>query len=402
MANLKAPKRIPFEIKYPESLQEIVDKLQSAGAEAYLVGGAVRDSILGKIPKDFDIATNFTPERVIEICQSIEGSRLDLTGKQFGVVRIKTADGAEYEIATFRVDVGVGRRPDSVNFATIEEDVLRRDLTINALFYDFATGEIVDYVGGVSDLKSGIIRTVGDPEQRFAEDYLRILRTVRFAARFGSKIDAKTAAVIRDSDSLNQVSPERVFEEFEKSIETAKDVKYLMQLLSELNLLPKIFPALKTQSSNSGTRDVAIQTALVLLQNDPKLIDSVLKHQRFPLNITDTVCLLISLVQFDAEKITIYMKEAKRIRMPKKQIFDFFQSLGNMPKEIKTLLDIFDMPPAADSASLMASGVKGQELGVALKQAEIARFKKMLQESVVLLKLKKLIREEILKTSKRK
>ena len=139
------PIRKSLYIPVPEDLPPIADAFDDAGEELYIVGGAVRDALLGKKPKDYDLVTGAEPDRVIDIVSQDPSHRIDLTGKAFGVVRVHTTGGEEYEIATFRKDVGEGRRPDSVEFTTIENDVNRRDLTINALFYDMATGEGVDY-----------------------------------------------------------------------------------------------------------------------------------------------------------------------------------------------------------------------------------------------------------------
>jgi len=163
------PVRQSFDIPIPKDLQDIHSRMKYAGRELYLVGGAVRDALMGKSPKDYDVATNASPEEVIKILQKDSKLKLDLTGKSFGVVRVKTPADGEYEIATFREDIGKGKGT-SVKFSTIENDVRRRDLTINALFYDMDSGEVVDYVGGIKDIEDGVIRAVGEPGQRFDED----------------------------------------------------------------------------------------------------------------------------------------------------------------------------------------------------------------------------------------
>jgi tRNA nucleotidyltransferase/poly(A) polymerase len=174
--------RIKFDFTIPQDIQQIKDVFKKNGFKLYVVGGAVRDALLGKKPKDFDLVTDAHPDKVEEIMAK-SGLRTLPTGKAFGVINVFTDQG-EYEIATMRKDIGSGRRPDSVEYTDINHDVLRRDLTINALFYDIDTHEIVDLVGGVQDLKNGVIRTVGNPQQRFEEDPLRILRFFRFFSKF--------------------------------------------------------------------------------------------------------------------------------------------------------------------------------------------------------------------------
>ena len=155
------PVRLSFELDVPDSLMVLADVFDRNGEELYIVGGAVRDALQGKEPKDFDVATGADPDRVIEIVNQLDGFKVLEVGKAFGIVVVIAPDKEEYEIATFRKDIGAGRRPDSVEFTSIEEDVKRRDLSINALFYDIKRKEVVDYVGGIEDLKNGVVNVVG-------------------------------------------------------------------------------------------------------------------------------------------------------------------------------------------------------------------------------------------------
>jgi len=170
----------------PQSVKDLHKLFQSSGKKLYLVGGSVRDFLTGDKPKDFDLATNALPDEVLEIIG--DKFRTNLQGKAFGVVVVFTKEVPEgMEIATFREDVydgklGKTRNPD-VKFTTIEQDVLRRDLRINGLFYDLDKKEIVDLVGGVDDIKNKVIGMIGDPDLRIKEDPLRILRAIRMACR---------------------------------------------------------------------------------------------------------------------------------------------------------------------------------------------------------------------------
>lgn len=196
----------------------IVRALRDAGHEAYLAGGCVRDELLGLEPTDYDVATDARPERIGTLFR-----RTNEVGASFGVVLVKDRNVA-VEVATFRADGPYSdrRRPDSVAFADATADAHRRDFTINALFLDpFADaptpgvrGRVIDLVGGVADLERKVIRAVGDPEQRLAEDHLRALRAVRFAARLGFEIEAGTARAIREhAAELGGVSRERIGDE---------------------------------------------------------------------------------------------------------------------------------------------------------------------------------------------
>lgn len=218
---------------------DIVHRLRSNGHQAFLVGGCVRDLLLDTLPKDFDIATEATPERVLDL---FENSRL--VGAHFGVVRV-FQDSVHVEVATFRRDHSYqdGRHPDRVEFETDpRQDVLRRDFTVNALLLDAATGEVIDHVGGRDDLSAGIIRTVGDPESRFTEDHLRMLRAVRFAARLGFSIDPATmAAVQRLHRDINRISNERIRDEIIRIL-TEGGARRGFELLDESGLLIDILP----------------------------------------------------------------------------------------------------------------------------------------------------------------
>ncbi len=164
-----------------ETACDVIERLQNAGFEAVFAGGCVRDFILGVEPKDIDIATNATPEQVEALFEKTVA-----VGKAFGVIRV-LYDEEEFEVATFRTDSSAsdGRRPDSVSFSSMEEDAKRRDLTINALFFDPIKDKIYDFVGGQADIKARCIRFVGNAEERIEEDKLRMLRVIRFAARGG-------------------------------------------------------------------------------------------------------------------------------------------------------------------------------------------------------------------------
>jgi poly(A) polymerase len=164
-----------------QAAESVARRLSDAGHEALFAGGCVRDALIGKEPKDYDIATSARPEEVLAL---FPGG--DEVGAHFGVILVRTG-GHQFEVATFRSDGAYldGRHPESVSFTTAEEDAKRRDFTVNGLFEEPSTGEIRDYVGGRADLAAGIIRAIGDPKERFGEDSLRLLRAVRFTIRTG-------------------------------------------------------------------------------------------------------------------------------------------------------------------------------------------------------------------------
>ena len=229
----------------------IVERLRAAGYDAYFAGGCVRDLLLGHEPADFDIATSARPDTVLAMFP-----RTFAVGAHFGVVLVAdTLDGHEIvtEVATFRSDNAYsdGRRPDSVRFSdSAEEDVIRRDFTINGMLLDpqvfRETGglepAILDYVGGRADLAAGLIRAIGDPAKRFAEDKLRMLRAVRFAARFAFELEAETEAAIRRfASDIRQVSCERIRDELTRML-TEGRARRAFELLDRTGLLREVLP----------------------------------------------------------------------------------------------------------------------------------------------------------------
>jgi poly(A) polymerase len=222
-----------------ELAERICATLRRSGHQAYLVGGCVRDLILGREPADYDVATDARPERVQELFP-----RSLSVGAKFGVILV-VDDEAQVEVATFRSDIGYtdGRHPDAVAYSTTpQEDVQRRDFTINGLLMDRATGEVLDFVGGRADLSAGIVRAIGDPLRRFEEDKLRMLRAVRFAARFGFRIEPETMAAIQKlAPRVLEVSLERIRDELTKLL-TEGAARRGFELLDETGLLAVVLP----------------------------------------------------------------------------------------------------------------------------------------------------------------
>jgi len=233
--------------------KSIVETLRQHGFQAYFAGGCVRDLLLNRQPKDYDVATNATPRQVMEIFPETYA-----VGEQFGVVLVPAPESTPeagdcedgkhtgcVEVATFRSDIGYsdGRHPDEVRFSQDpREDVARRDFTINGMMLDPVSGKVLDYVGGREDLKRGIIRAIGDPERRFAEDKLRMLRAVRFAARFEYTIESVTfAAMQKLAGQIHVVSRERVRDELTRML-TEGNARHAFLLLDGSELLPQVLP----------------------------------------------------------------------------------------------------------------------------------------------------------------
>jgi poly(A) polymerase len=222
-----------------EMANSICERLRSSGHQALLVGGCVRDILLRREPADYDVATDATPDEVTALFPESVA-----VGAQFGVILVP-GNGSRVEVATFRADGGYsdGRHPDAVAFAqSPKEDVQRRDFTINGLLMRHDTGEVLDYVGGQADLRAGVIRAIGEPDRRFREDKLRLLRAVRFAARFRFNVEAATLDAIRSHPGeIAQVSAERVRDELTKLL-TEGAARRGFELLDETGLLAVVLP----------------------------------------------------------------------------------------------------------------------------------------------------------------
>jgi poly(A) polymerase len=253
--------------------RSVVDRLVEHGYRAVFAGGCVRDHVREEIPSDFDVATDASAEEVQRLFE-----RTVPVGARFGVVLV-VLDGQPVEVATFRADAEYvdGRHPVSVRPASPEEDAQRRDFTINGMFLDPLSGDVLDYVGGRADIDARIIRAIGDPRQRFAEDRLRMLRAVRLAARLGYTIEPGTLAAIREmADGINDIALERVGDEIIRIL-TESAARRGFELLHETGLLERVLPEIAAMRGVEQSPDfhpegdVFVHTMLLLEQlKEPK------------------------------------------------------------------------------------------------------------------------------------
>ena len=255
----------------PAYVTAVTERLRAAGYDAYLAGGCVRDTLLGKVPHDYDIATDARPDKVQEI---FEDHRTILTGEKHGTVTV-VSDGENIEITTYRSDGEYTdhRRPDSVSFSdTPADDVSRRDLTINAMLLDPKTGDMIDLFGGREDLANGIIRCVGDPDRRFNEDALRIMRTLRFASVLGFEIERGTAESVHQNRALlEDIAVERIAVELTKLL-TGKSPFGVMSEYADVigAAVPEILPCVGfDQKSRHHSYDVWTHTCYAVERSEP-------------------------------------------------------------------------------------------------------------------------------------
>ena len=382
--------KLPMEI--PESLYQLADTMTNAGFEVYIAGGAVRDTILGKTPKDYDISTNASVQDVVKHL----GPYVKFAGiqgeKSFEVARLIAYDGSEYEFAPYRIDTGTRKGGEATPAASIREDVERRDLTINALFYKIPTflerregvvGEVVDYVGGIDDIKNEVIRTVGDPEKRFGEDRLRILRAFRFAGRVGGEIDQETANAIRNNNSLTEpsdaaVSEERIKDEIIKGIISAKIPSHYIDMLIDFGLFSQILPGLNVSKAISSSKNIAVQFATILKKNDSNNVARILFDRKFGNDIKESVKFLLDILNLNAENLVGLKKELNRIKKSSNKILndeaimDFGVIVG---QDFNKFLNFASAPPVISARDLIAGGMRpGPELGEAIRDAETKSY----------------------------
>jgi len=396
---MKNYKNYTKKINIPADVLEIALAFNKANMKLFLVGGAVRDHIQGKIPHDFDLVTNALPEESKEILKGFNVS--DEQGKNFGVLRIYTkTEPLGHELATFRKDISGGRDTkgddDKVEIGkhiTIEDDVLRRDLTINALFYDIINEKIVDLVGGINDIKNKIIRTVGVPEERFNEDRLRILRVFRFTARTNGKIDEKTAdAIIKDNRLSNislkdDVSKERVHEEFDKVMEHSQSDIMIMQryvdLLSKFDMWDEMFG-----KQQFGYNDVLIIDTLdkSIIMFDlfdknfltTKFRKKLIRISKFDSNTVNKMFFIENLIKINDNNAYNISKLKDKFHISNSFIKEIESHFNIDSKYINAFIKYSDNGFTVDGNDLINQGFKGKEIEIEKIRLETIIFKELL------------------------
>lgn len=384
--NFLVEKRSHLEIPLPKDIIQISDAYIKAEKEIFLVGGAVRDFIQGKIPKDYDLVTNALPEESKEILKDFNVS--DEQGKNFGVLRVYTKDEPEgYEVATYRRDISKGRdtkgedqKVEIGSDVTIKDDCMRRDLTINSLFYDIQNKKIVDLVGGIDDIKNGIIRAVGDANQRFIEDRLRICRIFRFAARTGGKIEEETSNAIKRDNRLKGVGPkddvsqERIWEEFEKAFKQSKDFKRYLDFYNEYNMWGEAFPRSIINNKMIDSNYMVVHLANIFKnENLETLENKMVQSWKIPIDVSRKVKFLISLINFNSDSVMDFYKAKIRCHISNDEILDWIR-VANLND--RYLTKFIDFVPKVSAKELMELGFKGKALGDEINRLESEEFKK--------------------------
>jgi tRNA nucleotidyltransferase/poly(A) polymerase len=370
--------RIKMPIPIPSDIKQIKDIFVKNGHKLYVVGGAVRDALLGKTPKDWDLATDAVPDKV-EDMMTKAGLKTLPTGKAFGVINVFTDQG-EYELATFREDLSGGRRPDAVSFTDIEGDVKRRDLTINALFYDIESGEVVDLVGGINDLKNGIIRTVGSPEDRFNEDRLRILRAIRFSGRFGSDLDPAADAALQKDASLEGISGERIRDEFIKGLASAKSTKHFLEMIDKYNLFNWVFKGLNVNKRFIDNDDPIVLISMLLSKNELTTLAKKLNELKYSVDEIKKITTLIAMLKLDIDTAPKLKGLFIKSGLSSDQLRNFGANMGISSQLLDSFEEYLKLPIATGSEAKEKYNLQkdGPEVGQAINTIEVDKFKNLI------------------------
>jgi poly(A) polymerase len=317
---------------------DVVRHLRDSGHQSLWAGGCVRDLLIGLEPSDYDVATDAPPERVMELFR-----RTVPVGVSFGVVRVLGPRGAgEVEVATFRSDGAYidGRRPESVVFSSPEEDAARRDFTINGMFFDPLSEVVIDHVGGRIDLDAGLLRAIGDPAARFTEDKLRLVRAVRFASRFGLRIEPQTRSALEAMASqINVVAAERIAQELRRMLvhpSRSAAMRVLMEVGLASAILPELIPLVGSPSGlerrpgqdlwdhtldvlDALPHDVSFPVALAALLHEsgqggePGIVDRVADRLKLANTERDLACWLVAHHRALIEPQSIPVSRLKRL-----------------------------------------------------------------------------------------
>lgn len=380
-------------MQIPKDIIEIHSKFKAAGKELFLVGGCVRDFKLGLDPKDFDMATNAFPE---EIEQILEGHDFDLTGKQFGVMRVYTeSEPIGYEIATYREDLSVGRKPIVKVGSTIENDSMRRDFTINALYYNIDTKEIIDLVGGLKDLDNRIVRACGNAKDRIKEDALRMLRAVRFKNYISGELDPELREAILEHPALEgpdsegkiiPIAQERIAEEFLKGIKKSNitdSVDTYAKDLIEYQFIGQVFRNLHINENfmyYQSKPEILMADLLRFNTNHRDLLNKLVQQCKFSTDIAEGVVFLLDVENIDEDNAYSLKKRMNAKTLIKANDLLSYGNLmmgyGQYSGRIAFLLAFtkYEIKTNGDDLKNNEGFVEGAELGAEIAKRERDNF----------------------------
>ena len=383
--------RVKAKMDIPQDVKDFHRLFNKKNYKIFIVGGAVRDYLMGKKPHDYDLVTDALPDEIVEI---LKDYRTDIHGAKFGVVRVYTeSQPLGYEVATYRRDISKGRntkgddqKVEIGKHITINDDVRRRDITINALYYDLDTHEIVDAIGGIKDLNNNVIRAVGVPQKRFDEDRLRILRALRFAAVTGGKIDKATSDAIKKDNRLfgiseeDDVSRERIFAEFLKVKEKGREnndpaiLTRFIDLLIDYDILKQIFPVLVTTKTIRPTTYLSCALGQTLKNNKPtdKFKDTLI-DAKIPGRYVEMIAFLIKVLREGVKPETVYdiYREMSSKDIRTDILAEWIRVMGITDPMVEGLLKY---RPTTNGRDVMRDGFKGEEIGKEISRREGEKY----------------------------
>jgi tRNA nucleotidyltransferase/poly(A) polymerase len=382
----------------PEDINLLKRIFTHAGAKLYVVGGAVRDFVLSIVrgkpfqPKDFDVVTDAVPDRVLEIVRSAisagempRDTKVMEVGKSFGIVVVRLND-EDYEIATFREDAKTsdGRRPDYVTFSTIDKDSARRDLTINALYYDLEKKEVLDFHGGIQHLFGNRTVFVGDAKERIYEDKLRVMRFVRFHCRVNAggpeTVDKDTREAIRATDLFTAghgISEERIRDEFLKGIASALDIQNYLRIMEDLGLLQQAFKGLKAVSTLPlQIKHSEAVVAQILRYNDLKKVKGRLNELKYTVKEVENVAFLVAIDYWRSDKQFVdFKRHEKRTSLGGELIRQYARIFAQDHQLIERMVEA-PYPTVRGEDIMAQTGLQGKALGDEMNRREIENFRR--------------------------
>jgi tRNA nucleotidyltransferase/poly(A) polymerase len=354
----------------PVEVEQLAELFQKNGFRLLVVGGAVRDFHSGIDPKDYDLVSDALPDDIDKFLPATYQT-LDV-GRKFNISFVIAPDGNQYEIATFRKDIGKGRRPEGVEYATLDDDSKRRDLTINAIYYDIAADNFIDMEGGIGDIKTGSIKTVGDPTLRFDEDPLRRLRAIRFAAVIGGRVDKTIEKSLLTDNSLEGVSGNRIREELLAGLKKSKNSKYYLSELDRFKFLESIFPSLNVNKVFIDCKNPIVCIGILLSDNEyTDRIGLHLKNIGYERSEVADFVFIQSLIRFQHTQIVETVKKRNSSSLKLNDLLPVAQDLGI---DSKVLRAIFDTQLSIKGNDPRLKGMHGRELGLGINQLEIENF----------------------------
>lgn len=419
------PAQIPLGV-HDQNIRTLSQALKQGdpATQVYVVGGAVRDFLHGIQPKDLDLTTNLSEEEILERLRTRFAAQHGISVKEktsvdtFGVV-FATINGENYEVAPFRKDIGGsdGRRPDAVERGTMYDDAMRRDLTVNNLYYDIDKGVILDFNPGgqgLKDIESKRVQAVGDPSARFNEDKLRVLRLVRFFSRFNpgdiiEHLDASHRAAIEQFKSLDGITPERVESEFVSGIKQSLNTSSFLKNLADLGLMPRVFPNLNVDVQGIGRlgnlKNIKVILAWLLRNNQN--VDKALNQLKYPADVFEPVQFLINAMTFGDEHAfaTVRNRDKRLLKgnvagpsgapmQPHEIDAHNQQTTATTQQDLNDLARVVGdpsiagklthlgnyQPPKIDTNQLMAQGLKGPQIGDEQKRLTASHYSQSFQD----------------------